>query len=166
LDRSDAGGFHRRAWHQGHQFAEITPIQRQIGHQLLVYDLAQHVASTVDQRTFVSDRNLLLPSLHLCQIEVRGGIEADIHGDVLRHRVKVRSLRHYHVPSRGQFRQDVTTVGAGHRFTDKTRGTTLGRYLRPRHHAAAGIHHVAANRATITLRQDKTRHEQQHGRRD
>jgi len=57
--------------------------------------------------------NLLLPPFHLRQVEVRGDIESDIHNHVLRHRVKVRSLRHDHVSARRQFRQDVTAVGVG-----------------------------------------------------
>ena len=106
--------------------------------------------------------NLLLPPFHLRQVEVRGDIESDIHNHVLRHRVKVRSLRHDHVPARRQFRQDVTAVGAGDCLASQAGSVALGCYLCPRHHAAARIHNVTANRPTIALSQKiPTRHKQQ-----
>ena len=113
LDRGHARRLHRRAWHQRHQLSEIASVQRQIRHQLLVHNLAQHIARAVDKRTLFCDRDLLLPSFHLRQIEVRSGIQADIHHDILCYRVQVRSLRHDHIPAGGQFRQHIAAVGAG-----------------------------------------------------
>ncbi len=129
---------------------------------MLAHNFAQHVPRAVDQRTLFGDVNLLLPSFHLRQIEVRSGIKPHIHNHILCNRVEVGSLRQNYVPARRQLGQNITSIEAGNRVAADPCSRVFGRHLGARHHAAARIDHVTANRTPVALRRSQPGQAKQH----
>src|SRR5438445_3223141 len=70
LRAGNAGRIDRGPGRQCDQFAEIATIERELGNQFLVYDLAQHVARGIYDGRFFRHRQLFHSLLHAGQVEV------------------------------------------------------------------------------------------------